>query len=308
MSTKISIAGAGICCQDYIITSPRVEWGDTAQVSGYHVQGGGLVGTAMVACARLGAQCDIYGLLGADSIADEITGELQREGVQTTGLRKIDGGHSSFSFIHVDEANGDRTIFHRPSSGLSWSPTFDLNKISSAQVLIIDDYFIDLSMAAAQEARQHGVPVVADLCPEPRNLELLRWVDVLIAPKSYARQIGCEQQPDAALDHIHSLGPTTAVITLGGDGYIYSSPSACGQAEAFKVKAVDTTGAGDSFHGAFGFAIASGWDCPRSAEFASAVAAIKCTQPGGRSGLPSLEQTRSFLQQHGRLDWSVITP
>lgn len=308
MKLGVNIAGAGVCCQDYIVLSPRVEWGDTALVSGYRVQGGGLVGTAMVACARLGAECALYSLLGADAVADEITCELQNEGISTSDVHKIKGAESPFSFIHVDDASGDRTIFHRPSSGLSWDDTFDLSMISQAQALIVDDIYMDLSMAAARQARAHHVPVIADIEPDPKNHELLRFVDVLIAPRHYARQIGCEQNLQAALDMLHSFGPSTVVITLGADGYVYSDPQSRGQGDAFRVDAVDTTGAGDSFHGAFSYGIASGWECARCAEFASAVAAIKCTQMGGRTGLPSLPQTLAFLRAQSRSDWSTITP
>ncbi len=292
----VRICGVGVCCQDYIVSSPRVEWGDTALVSSYHAQGGGLIGTALVACARLGASCDLFSLLGADAIADEITAELQREGIDTSGVQKKPGGESPFSFIHVDEASGDRTIFHRPGSNLHWDSSLSMPRIADSQTLIIDDIYPEMSLAAARLARAHHIPVVADIIPAPQNHELLRYIDVLIVPKHYAYQNGYAQNLDAALDSIHACGPTTAVITLGSEGYVYSDPTSRGVGKAFKVDAVDTTGAGDSFHGAFAYGLASGWDTARCAEFASAVAAIKCQKQGGRTGLPSLEQTLAFIE------------
>lgn len=301
MEKRIKIAGAGICCQDYIVMSPQVEWGDTAIVSDYRVQGGGLVGTALVACACLGAECDLYSLLGADAIADQITDELNKEGVSTSGVVKVEGGDSPFSFIHVDDRTGERTIFHRPSSELKWDESFDLCRIAESHALIVDDVYLDLSLAAAIEARAHRVPVVADLMPEDKSRELLRYVDVLIAPRYYASRIGCEADLNAALDAIHESGPATAVITLGADGWVSSDANGRGKGEAFRVDVVDTTGAGDTFHGAFAYGLASGWDTRRCAEFASAVAAIKCTKPGGRTGLPSLEQVIDFLRQRSNM-------
>jgi len=298
------VAGAGICCMDYIVVAPQIPWGDTALVSGYSMQGGGLVGTAMVACARLGAQCDLFSLLGADAVADQVIDELDQEHISTSGVVKVGGGDSPFSFIHVDDKTGDRTIFHRPGSALKWDDSIDLHRIAASQALIVDDIYLDLSIAAAKEARAHGVPVVADLIPEDRSNELLRYVDILIAPKHYAKQIGCAYDLNKVLDIIHRLGPTTAVITLGAYGWVFSDSNGRGEGDAFKVDVVDTTGAGDAFHGAFTYAIACGWSTPRCAEFASAVAAIKCTKPGGRTGLPSLEQTVDFLKERSKLEWN----
>jgi len=73
------------------------------------------------------------------------------------------------------------------------------------------------------------------------------------------------------------------------------------------VDVVDTTGAGDTFHGAFAYGVARGWDTERCGEFAAAVAAIKCTMPGGRTGLPTLQKALEFLRSRGRLDWAAIS-
>lgn len=303
MGQSIRIAGAGICCQDYILVSPRVEWGGTALVSNYCAQGGGLVGTALVACARLGAECTVYTLLGSDDTGNQILHELENEGVSVSGAVRVEGGGSPFSFIHVDDTSGDRTIFYRPGTNLHWDAARSFSGVRDVGALLVDDIYIDLSLAATREARAHGVPVIADLVPSAQNAELLRDVDILIAPQHFARDLGLENDLDAALGAIHNLGPATAMITLGANGWVYSDPSGRGRGEAFSVEVVDTTGAGDTFHGAFTYGVARGWDTARCAEFASAVAAIKCTKPGGRTGLPTLPQTIEFLKQRGKNEW-----
>jgi sulfofructose kinase len=154
------------------------------------------------------------------------------------------------------------------------------------------------------QLKRHGVPVVADLIPSETSAELLKMVDVLIAPRHFTSRVGCEDDLDAALDHIHELGPTTAVITLGSDGWVYSAPGERGRGAAFKVDVVDTTGAGDTFHGAFAYGLASHWDTRQCAEFASAVAAISCTAAGGRTGLPTMEQTVALLRTRNTTDWA----
>ena len=219
------MAGAGICCVDYIVVSPQVHWGDTVEVSDYIVQGGGLVGTAMVACARLGAKCELLSLVGDDNAGKEIIAGLVSEGVPSDGIQTVEDGKSPFSFIHVDADDGERTIFHRQAAGLGFDPArFSTEAAANWGVLLVDGYYPDLSVFAARAARENGVPVVADLIPGEENAELLKLVDVLIAPRHYARQIGCEINLDLAFEAIHKLGPTTALITLGADGWIFFGP------------------------------------------------------------------------------------
>lgn len=305
---EVRISGAGICCLDHIFCSPRPDWGDTALVTDYQIQGGGLVATALVACARLGARCDLFSLLGDDATAAAILKELIEEKVDVSGVRRVAGGASPVSFIHVEEGSGDRTIFHRSGAALAGAGRqADLSAIGASHALLVDDIYPDLAAEAARCARDNGVPVIADLIPEPRNHALLQHVDVLIAPRYYARQIGCESDIGSALSAINELGPATAVITLGADGLRFSDGAREGYVGAFDVDVVDTTGAGDTFHGAFAYGVARGWDTERCGEFAAAVAAIKCTMPGGRTGLPTLQKALEFLRSRGRLDWAAIS-
>lgn len=298
LSNRPRIAGAGVCTLDHIVVSPPVSWGGTAHVSSYLAQGGGLIGTALVACVRLGADCTLFTLLGEDQVGDQILAELVDEGIDVDHVIRAHGGESPFSFIQVDETSGERTIFYRGGTNLEHSPAgVDSSDISACQALLVDDIYLDMSLGAAKAARGLGIPVVADIVPSPRNHELLKVTDVLIAPRDYLRMLGCEDDPGSALAAIHGMGPTTAVITLGAGGWVYSDGDGRGAGKAFEVDVVDTTGAGDSFHGAFAYAKAMGWNTRRCCEFASAVAAIKCTKPGGRTGLPSLAETMDFLAE-----------
>lgn len=295
MSNGPRIAGAGVCTLDHIVVSPRVSWGGTARVSSYLAQGGGLIGTALVACVRLGADCSLFTLLGDDRVGDQILAELVGEGINADHAVRVPDGESPLGFIHVDETSGERTIFYRSGKNLQSHP--NAPDLTTYQALLVDDVFPDLSLVAAKAAQSLGIPVIADLIPDDDNSMLLRHTDVLIAPRDYLRRLGSENDTDAALDAIHALGPSTAVITLGADGWVCSDAAGRGAGKAFEVNVVDTTGAGDAFHGAFAYALATGRDTRGCCEFASAVAAIKCTKPGGRTGLPTLAETMGFLAE-----------
>lgn len=303
--TPPAVAGAGVACLDYVFASRRPAWGGTAQVEDFLVQGGGLVGTALVACARLGARSRLYSFLSSDETGTRIAAELAREGIRLDGVVAVPGGRSPSSFIHVDTHSGDRTIFHRPAMGVEKAAIPDLSGITGCQALLIDDYYPELALAAARTARAGGIPVIADVAVNPaRSDEFIRNISVLIAPISVAGKLKNSQDLDAALEAFRGLGPETVVFTLGPEGWVFSGPTGRGQGRAFAVKVRDTTGAGDAFHGAFAYALARGWDVERCAEFAGAVAAIKCTRPGGREGLPTLDDALAFLNKNGRLDWS----
>jgi sugar/nucleoside kinase (ribokinase family) len=255
----------------------------------------------------LGAKTELLSMLGPDRIGDQILQELQHENVATEQVVRIPGGASPLSFIHVNEQSGERTIFHRSATGLTWPGDAGVG-IMHCNALLIDYYYPDLAQAAATEARKLGIPVVADTVPSEANQAWLRNVDVLIAPHHFVRNgsFGDADSPtalDAALDAIHAMGPSTALITLGADGWVASDGAGRWRGAAFQVDVVDTVGAGDVFHGAFAFGLAHRWSTPRCAEFASAVAALKCTRVGGRTGIPNLNQTYEFLRQHSSQDW-----
>ena len=175
------IVGAGICCLDHIVVAPTIAWGDTAHVREYCVQGGGLVATALVACARLGADTALFSMLGGDVVAGQILDELEDEGVSTAHVDRFPDGASPFSFIHVDDQSGERTIFHRRASGMAWR-SLDPALLSGVQAVLVDDYYADLVRDVVRTAREAGVPTVADTTPTAANADWIRGVNVLIAP------------------------------------------------------------------------------------------------------------------------------
>ena len=291
------IAGAGICCLDYLVRSGPVAWGGTADILDCRTQGGGLAATALVACARLGADTVFFSRVGDDEEGLAIVRELEKEGVSAVNIMTVCGMHSPVSIVHVNGENGERTIFHRRASCTASLPS--LSAIDACDVLLIDDYYPDLAIAAAERARSRGIPVVADFCPTPARAKLIALVDVLIAPRHFTFETGLKDNLPAALERIHTDGPDTAVITLGAEGWVSSGTDGYGRGDAYRVDVVDTTGAGDVFHGAYAFALARGAATKECCTFASAVAAMKCTAPGGRSGIPNLSAVCSFIQEAG---------
>jgi len=129
--------------------------------------------------------------------------------------------------------------------------------------------------------------------------DLIGLVDIAIASDDWVRMALKAKTVQEALEKLFARGVEIAGITLGSEGSIFKTEEEVFRQRGFKVKVVDTTGAGDVFHGAFAYGIAEGWDIRKTAEFASAVAAIKCKRLGGRAGIPDLQEAINFLRKTG---------
>jgi len=289
------------------------------------IQGGGLTATAAVAMARLGAQVRLLTRVGDDDIGRRVFDELRNEGIDLSGSVVVPGAATPCSMVMVDPDTGDRTIYHFSGAGLDcekWEP--EVGFVASSRALVVDAFWREAALAAAKAARAAGVSVVADFAPGADVEELAGLVGVFIVPESWcAARAGPGAGPESpgslgaavgaltrgaqdceqALRLLHSYGASIAVITAGRLGCWYSSASESGHCPAFEVEVIDTTGAGDVFHGAFAYALARQWEVSRCVEFASAVAALKCRALGGRAGIPNLGETLDFLRAHGQLDW-----
>jgi ribokinase len=176
----------------------------------------------------------------------------------------------------------------------------DIGCFSEAKILHVDSLMIEASIEAAKQARKFGMTVVMDAgTARQGSLELIKLVDVLIASESFAPTLlGEETSLYNTLEALKGLGPSQVVITLGNNGSIGLGDQEPVRQEAFPVKAVDTTGAGDVYHGGYIYGLLQGWDIARCMRFASATAALKCTKIGAQSGIPTLEIVQKFLEKN----------
>jgi sulfofructose kinase len=135
---------------------------------------------------------------------------------------------------------------------------------------------------------------------EGKRRELLPLVDYLVTNEECARRVAGRDDPERACRLMQEMGARVVVVTLGARGCVFADGGASGRMPAFEVEVVDTTGAGDCFHGAFCVGVVRGWSLQRSLEFASAASALKCRTLGGRAGLPTLDEVNAFLEERRR--------
>lgn len=260
--------------------------------------GGGPAANAAVAAARLGAEVSLWSNLGDDPAGDLALRELAELGVDTRAVRRIEAGRTAVSAVLVNPA-GERFIFPFFGDGLrdATAVDFPVADIERADCVLVDLRLPELTRDVLTRAAAAGVPSVGDVS-NTRNLELTERLDHLIASQECAADVLGRDDPTAALAALRRRPDQVVGVTLGERGVVLDDGTGPHMVAAFPVAALDTTGAGDVFHGAYAFGIACGWDPLGSARVAAATAALACTG-FGRAAIPSGDQVRELLAKSG---------
>lgn len=254
---------------------------------------GGLAANAAVTIARLGGITAFWGRAGNDDAGRFMASAFAAEGVDVDYFRLFEGGASSVSAIIVD-GNGERQIANFRGAfptNPSWLPLSTLD----ADCVLGDPRWPDGADALFRSAREKGIPTVLDgeVADSEIFERLLPLTDqVIFSEPGLAGFAGPDI--DSALQHAASFGSRMVAVTRGSKGLVWLENGRIREMPALNVVAIDTTAAGDVFHGAYAFAIGAGAPIEDSLTFASAVAALKCTRAGGRAAIPTLDELRSF--------------
>ena len=300
--TPFDVIGLGASTVDILSLVDHLPAEDeNMRAVGITVQGGGPVATALVALARLGARVAMIDTIGDDWRGDLIRADFQREGVSVEYLKTGKGWTSPASCILVKKEGGARSIVWSPGSAPEFPPD-DLPReaIASARMLHVNGRHWEACMQAVRIAREAGVQVSFDGGAgryRPELDQLVPLTHICIVARDFAEKYTRETDTGKAAEVLLKSGPGLVAITGGTNGsWIYSRAGGAFHQPAFRMPGVvDTTGCGDSYHGAFLFGLLRGMTLEQTAALASAVAAINTQRLGGRQGLPTYEQVQSFL-------------
>jgi ribokinase len=266
--------------------------------------GGGLTATALVAVARLGKHAAFAGLMGRDDASRWVVDDLAREGVDVSQVVYDEAARPIQAWIMVESPpRSTRTILYTVPEVHGAHPTQPgVDFIRLARCLMVDDFGMPGHIRAAQMARAAGIPVVGDFeRPKTPGLpDLLTLVDHLIVSQRFALTVtGAATPAEAALALFKAApGRALACVTAGDAGSWYTTDGLKLQHQpAFPVEAVDTTGCGDVFHGAYMVALIDGLPVEDRIRFAAAAAALKATRSGGRIGIPTRAVVEALVQQ-----------
>jgi sulfofructose kinase len=302
-SKDYDVIGIGCCAFDIVLEVDRYPGPDEKMgARDLRVQGGGLVATALVAVARLGGRCAYVGPLGDDYFSQFCVDDFEREGVDTTFLRRVPGTSVVTAVIVACPAQGTRMILARTGEKAPAGPE-DVSEglIARTRALHVDNFQPAAALEAARIARRLGVPVTMDLEGLGADIEaFLGLGDYVVVPRAFVERRYGEDDAEAGAralyDEIAPCGGRAAVVTCGAEGAFAVWDGRAMHQPAFRVQVVDTTGCGDVFHGAFALGVARGWPLEHIMPFSAAVAGLKCRQLGGRAGIPTQEEVDTFLE------------
>jgi ribokinase len=304
---SLQIIGLGLATIDILMRLVEMPvWDQFNLVRDLKFEGGGPAGTALVAAARLGVRAGFIGTAGNDPAGDLKVDTFRREGVDTSRMVRRPFPEDQVALVFVHEETGERTF--AASSGFGREPIrpeeLDRAYLTSADLLHLDGFHFEAAVQAAIWMREAGKKVTLDAGKttgslDPRLPELVRLANVAICGSGVVEFLtGNAVLAEGAREVLH-MGPQVVVETCGEAGSDTFTREEAFHTPAFQVDVVDTTGAGDVFHGAYAAGLLQGWDLRRVATFASAAAALKCTRLGGRAGIPSLKEVEVFLAQGG---------
>lgn len=296
----IHIICLGLSALDQVWRVDRLFAGDSEKIRSfdYSAVGGGMAANGAVAAARLGAATSFWGRGGDDAAGHEMRDALAREGIDVGNFRLFVGGRSSVSGIIVDRS-GERQIVNFRGSFPVEADWLPLDEAAGASAVLADPRWPEGAAALFAKARTLGVPTIldADMADAEVFERLLPLTDhAVFSEPALAAFLGAAD--DGALAKITRFGCRVAAVTRGSDGVSWHEGGRPHQRAAYAIDAVDTTGAGDVFHGAYAFAIGGGLEVSDAMSFASAAAALKCTRASGRAGIPSFDDCLAFMRTH----------
>jgi len=301
---KFDVVGVGLNATDtLILLSHFPAYAGKVAFDEEMLSPGGQVASAMVACSAMGLRVKYIGTVG-----DDERGRIQMESLSGTGVDVSDveireNTPNQTAYILIDKTTGERTVLWSRPEGLTLSPdSITPEKILSAELLHIDGHDTPAVARAAEIAKAHGMPVTVDVDTIYHGFDkVLPNVTHLVTSSEFPSQWTNERDPFKALQRIQDeYRMPVAAMTLGAQGALARTGGRYYYSPAFVVNCVDTTGAGDIFHGAFCYGVVKHLSIADTLELSNAMAALNCMAIGARGGISTLAQAQELMRKTER--------
>lgn len=282
--------------QVWRVDRPFAGGSEKIKATGYGTLGGGMAANAAVAVAKLGASVAFWGRAGNDAAGHEMKSAFTAEGVDVENFRLFPDGRSSVSGIIVD-SSGERQIVNFRGlfpEAAGWLP---LEAIARASSVLADPRWVEGAATLFRQARARGIPTVLDGDVADADVfeRLLPLTDHAIFSEP-ALTAFAGSAKDESLAALARFGCRVIAVTRGEGGVSWYENGQLHRQAAYAVDVVDTTGAGDVFHGAYALAIGVGLGVRDAMAFSAATAAMKCRHAGGRNGIPDINECLAFMR------------
>jgi sulfofructose kinase len=302
--TNFDVVGVGLNATDTLLLVPHFPaYAGKAPFHEEIVSPGGQVASAMVTCASLGLKTKYIGTVGDDERGRIQLESLRHSGIDLEHVQIRQGCANQSAYIIIDRATGERTVLWRRDDCLRIAPSeIAPEQITCARLLHIDGHDTAAVEHAARIARAAGIPVTVDVDTIYHGFDrVLQHVDYLIASSEFPIQWTNESDPFRALEMIQrEYKMRVAAMTLGAHGSLALEAGKFFYSPAFVVNCVDTTGAGDIFHGAFCYAVLQRMPLREALDFSNAMAALNCTALGARGGIRSRAEAVALMARAER--------
>lgn len=305
MDSRPRIVVVGSSNTDMVVRAARLPRpGETVLGGAFSMVPGGKGANQAVAAARLGAHVTFIARVGSDVFGDNAIAAFEAEGIDTKFIVRDESAPSGVALIGVDEATGENSIIVASGANANLSVD-DVEKaqsvIETASVLVCQlETPLETIGMALKMARDAGVKTILNPAPAQKLPdEILANISVLTPNETEARQIlGGAPDTEFASDlpgQLLALGLTEVIMTVGSEGVLSANFEKMVLVKGLRVKAVDTTAAGDCFNGALAVALAEGLPTVDAVEFANAAAALSVTKAGAQPSLPTRAEVDAFL-------------
>ncbi|MDF1543729.1 MAG: PfkB family carbohydrate kinase [bacterium] len=301
MNRKIDCLGLGIIPYDLLYSVkayPEAEMKIDAE--SLFMQGGGPVPSVLVGLSRLGFRSAMIGVVGDDPIGRIGVEELKRAKVNTEFIRVRNGKPSAVAAGWVEKGTGRRTlvlgreVFVQPAD-------LKLSRYPIPRLVHLDGRDMPATLKLAKWAKRNGAVVSFDIGSIRNDVSaVFPYVDHLVVADSYAFPFTKCSDVKQAIKKLCKYGSGTVVVTEGIKGSTGYESGEFFYQPAYRVRTVDTTGAGDAFHTGYIMGLLNGASIAERLHLGAAVAAIKCRQPGARTGLPGKAELKKFLSGQPR--------
>lgn len=296
-----SLICIGYCGWDTLCTLPKIPLDAKARILSMLEQGGGPSATAACAAAKLGIKTAFCGTVGDDATGRNIIKSLKQCKVDPSGIVVREDSASARAFCWVERNSGKRSIAWTSGDALPLQLSeLPRDDIRNADAIHLDGHQAEAAIAAAKIAISNGVHVSLDAGTIVQGIDrLLELADIIIASEKFAAEFTGKSDLTDAMHALFDMGDTIfAGVTMGAKGAIGFDGETVFTQKAFPVDVKDTTGAGDTYHGAFLASFIKGHPPQECMRRAAAASAMKCRLPGGRTGQPTATELKNFLSQY----------
>ena len=317
MEKKYDIIGLATPGQDLVIELEKMPREVSSKMYDCCFQGGGWVATALCAAGNLGMRASFCGVVGDDVFGRMIAEDFKYNNVDTSHLIVEKGKRSNFCLCITERAEKSKMLISRPGECREVEPDdIDEEYIRSARMLHVGFVNEGIRKAADIIHAADGKVSVDAAYYKPYVYENYDIFDIFIGSEycfnGLLEELGIDtskplsdKEKFEVMRYVQSKGPEIVIYTFGADGCMGIYGDNTFSLPTMDVPVVDTTGAGDVFHGAFDAAYLNGLDIVSAAKYATGVSSIKCTQMGGRAGIPDSETLEIFLKT-GEIDYEKI--